>query len=109
MANSKTLKYQVYVDDNFHYMDEDQRYLDGSYADCQSAINRCMQIVDGFLMSAYKEGMPAEELLSKYTSFGEDPWITSKEDECKFSAWTYAERKCKEICNAVKDEVKGHQ
>jgi hypothetical protein len=109
MANSEALKYHVYVDDNFHYMDEDERYLDGSYADCQSAINRCMEIVDRFLMDGYKEGMAAEELLSQYTSFGEDPWITGEANECKFSAWAYAEQKCKEICNAAKDEVKGNQ
>src|SRR5690349_6172562 len=108
MANSKALKYQVYVDDNFHYMDEDERYLDGSYADCQSAINRCMEIVDSFLRDEFKEGMAADDLLRMYHSFGEDPWITSEEDECKFSAWTYAERKCKEICKSAKDETTGN-
>jgi hypothetical protein len=73
MTNSGALKYQIYVDDNFHYMDEDERYFGGSYADCQSAINKCMDIVNSFLMDAYKEGMTAAELLSQYKSFGEDP------------------------------------
>ena len=41
--------YTVFVDDNFHYMDESERYKLGEFADCASAVAACKQIVDEFL------------------------------------------------------------
>ena len=41
--------YTVFVDDNFHYMDESERYKLGEFADCASAMAACKQIVDEFL------------------------------------------------------------
>ena len=51
--------YTVYIDDNFHYMDESERYKLGDFPDCASAIAACKRIVDEFLLTA---GCPAEEL-----------------------------------------------
>ena len=98
MASADSPKYQVYVDDNFHYMDESERYLAGVYDDCQTASGRCREIVDGSLVNEYKQGMSARELLDRYKSFGNDPWISSSDEQCTFSAWSYAEQRCKEIC-----------
>ena len=42
-------KYTVYVDDKFHYMDEDERYKLGEFEDCAAAIAACRRIVDEFL------------------------------------------------------------
>jgi hypothetical protein len=39
-------KYRVFVDDNFHYMDPDERYELGSFEDCESAVAACKRIVD---------------------------------------------------------------
>ena len=86
--------YTVYVDDNFHYMDESERYKLGDFPDCASAIAACKQIVDEFLLAA---ACPAEELLTQYKTFGEDPWISSDDPECKFSARTYADQRCQEL------------
>jgi hypothetical protein len=96
----ETNQYRVFVDSNAHYMDESERYLEGSYEDCGVAVAKCKQIVDGFLSLEHEEGMEAATLLRLYTSFGEDPWISSADKECKFSAWTYAEQRCKEICRS---------
>lgn len=93
-------EYRVLVDDNARYMDEDERYLAGSFTDCACAMARCRYIVDQFLWSEYKEGMEADELLGLYKSFGEDAWISSADDGCKFSAWEYAAERCAEICRA---------
>ena len=41
--------YAVFVDDNFHYMNEDERYKDGNYATLEEAISKCQRIVDDFL------------------------------------------------------------
>ena len=95
-------EYQVYVDENSHYMDETERYSAGFFKDCAAAKATCCRIVDEFLLSNYREGMSADKLLSLYKSFGEDPWISSADEGCKFSAWGYAEERCEEICRKKK-------
>ncbi len=86
--------YTVFVDDNFHYMDESERYKLGEFADCASALVACKQIVDEFLTSC---GANNDELYQQYVTFGEDPWISSEDSECKFSAWNYARERAKEL------------
>lgn len=90
------LTYSVYVDDNFHYMDESERYKLGDFDDCSQAIAACKAVVDNFLAEC--EGRStAEELYKQYTSFGSDPWIRTDDPNCKFSAWSYAEQRCSEL------------
>ena len=67
------MPYVVMVDDNFHYMDEDERYRHGEFSDAGVAIEHCRQIVDEYLESALKPGMSAEELWDSYKSFGGGP------------------------------------
>jgi hypothetical protein len=58
----------VYVDDNFHYMNEDERYSLGAFDSYDAAAAACKKIVDAFL-----QGNPAKtsaELYDHYTSFG---------------------------------------
>ena len=98
MNESNPAAYRVYVDDNFHYMDPDERYPAGAFPDCESARRQCISIVESSLQDQFKPGMTAAELLSRYHSFGEDPWISSPDPDCKFSAWTYAEQRVTEIC-----------
>jgi hypothetical protein len=88
--------YVVFVDDNFHYMDESERYKLGEFADCHSATAACRQIVDEFLANV-SNGRSAKELFEHYTTFGEDPWISTDDPDCKFSAWTYAQERCREL------------
>ena len=80
-------KYTVYVDDNFHYMDESERYRLGEFDDCASAIAACKRIVDEFLLSNRGE---CEDLMATYCMFGDDPFIVSDDPDCKFSARDYA-------------------
>jgi hypothetical protein len=93
------VKYEVYVDDNFHYMDESERYSGGLFDSWEAAEAKCRMIVDEFLQANYKEGMLADELFRQYTLFGEDPWISPLSDERKFSAWDYAATRCQEMCS----------
>ena len=90
-------KYTVYIDDNFHFMDESERYEHGSYRTLAAAVKACKRIVDEFLKEHYKPGMTAEELYSGYTGFGEDPWI-SGDDKDRFLAWDYAKERSDQIC-----------
>ena len=90
------MPYVVMVDDNFHYMDEDERYQHGDFADAEVAIENCRRIVDEYLESAYQPGISAHELWDSYVSFGEDPFILSVDaPEVRFSAWDYAKERCR--------------
>ena len=90
--------YAVYVDDNFHYMDEDERYKLGDFEDCQSAIAACKRIVDGFIT---RKDLPcsADELYEHYLAFGEDPWIRTDDPSCTFSARIYAQERCRGLAS----------
>jgi hypothetical protein len=89
-------RYTVYVDDNYHYMDESERYKLGEFEDCESAIAACQRIVDEHLAHSNPDQSP-EEIFDAYTGFGEDPWIASEDQACKFSAWEYARARSREI------------
>ncbi len=88
----------VYVDDNFHYMDEDERYCLGAFDSIDAAVAACRNIVDEFLKD--NPAKTADELYDQYTSFGEDPWIKGPfpaSDAPSFSAWSYARQRCNEL------------
>jgi hypothetical protein len=88
----------VYVDDNFHYMDEDERYCLGTFNSLDEAVAACRKIVDQFLQDNSAE--TAEELYQSYVMFGEDPWIAgqhSGSDVPAFSARKYAQERCKKL------------
>jgi hypothetical protein len=92
-------KWEVVVDDNYHFMDEDERYTKGRYDTEEEAIAVAKRIVDEFLMSGDRTGSTADQLLSAYRMYGDDPRIPGS----SFSAWGYAEQRCRKIC-APKDE-----
>jgi hypothetical protein len=90
--------YTVMVDDNFHYMDESERYRLAEFGSCAEAIAACRNLIDDYLISAYKSGMEAEQLWASYVTFGEDPFIMTTDEQCKFSAWDYARQRCEALC-----------
>ncbi len=93
------MSYVVWVDDNFHHGDADERYWAGEFADVNQAIERCREIVDDYLRSALKPGMAAGELWESYKCFGEDPFIKAPYGPpVRFSAWDYARVRCVELC-----------
>jgi hypothetical protein len=69
----RNMPYRVLVDDNFHYMDEDQRYELGAFASLEAAIAAAKAVVDNYFEAARKPGITAHELFESYTMFGEDP------------------------------------
>jgi hypothetical protein len=88
----------VHVDDNFHYMDEDERYVLGSFDSYETAVAACWKVVDDFLDS--NSASSANELFESYVSFGEDPWIEGPPqapEQPPFSARDYARNRCKEL------------
>jgi hypothetical protein len=99
--------YKVIADDNFHHMDEEERYEVGVYSSCAEAIAVCKKVVDDFLLPAHKPGMTAEELWSLYTAFGDDAFIVSTDRRCRFSGWEYARQRCEALCEPQQDEEQG--
>jgi hypothetical protein len=99
-SNPPAGDYIVWVDDNFHYGDEDERYKQGQYETYEEAVRVCRDIVDGDLKHNFKEGITSEALYGAYTGFGEDPWIAGDPPpgEPRFSAWEYAKVKAAEMC-----------
>ncbi|MGP8155613.1 MAG: hypothetical protein ACLQMT_01975 [Candidatus Acidiferrales bacterium] len=91
------MTYKVMIDDNFHYMDEEERITHGEFETLEAAIEACKKIVNDCLAHAYTPGASAEKLYAYYTMFGEDPWVLGGEG-VPFSAWTYAKERCAEIC-----------
>ena len=95
--DAEAKNYSVYVDDNFHYMDESERYKLGTFETCEKALAACKRIVDEFLEEGYKEGKSFSELMKQYLLFGDDPFIVTSDKTCSFSARDYARKRCLEL------------
>ena len=86
MNSIKSEKFTVFVDDNFHFMDEGERYSVGNFSTLEEAVAYCRKIVDDYFESVYRNEMTAEQLVDSYATFGEDPFVP----ESRFSAMDYA-------------------
>ena len=87
----ESTKYTVYVDDNFHHMDESYRYELEQYDTWSDAVKVCKMIVDENIKSYIQEGIDVADLYRHYTSVGDDPWVTPVPEGLQyFSAWSYA-------------------
>ena len=69
------MTYKVFVDDNFHFMDESKRHEFDEFPTLDAAIGASKQIVDGYLVSACESGMTADALFESYASFGQDAFV----------------------------------
>lgn len=104
-----TKKYTVYVDDNFHFMDESCRSRGIEYDSYDEAEKYCKSIIDDFLISVikqkshwkqYKDGLTENNLYEQWSGFGEDPFITSKQKNGKqFSSVDYARKRIHQLLN----------
>jgi hypothetical protein len=94
--------YKVMVDDNFHYMDEDERWELGRFATAGEALAACRKLVDESLIEEYRDGATADQLFDRYTSFGDEPFVVALDGAPKvdFSARTYAEQRARELAVA---------
>jgi hypothetical protein len=100
METRRAIRYRVKVDDNFHFMDEDERTEIGIFDSGDEALAACREVVEKSLRHHYKSGMSAAALFEQYKSFGDDPFIVAEGTDVKieFSAWGYAESRCPAIC-----------
>ena len=97
------MSYQVFVDDNFHYMDQEHRYFLGEFDTAEAAVAACQKVVNEVLEEFYKPGMTAAELGTLYALFGEDPFIMGGgSGEVLFSARAYASDQVERITKESK-------
>jgi hypothetical protein len=85
-GRESNMKYTVFIDDNFHYMDESYRCKHGDFETGEEALEAAKRIVDESLASLHTEGMTASKLYDHYVTFGDDPFIIPEDESCKFSA-----------------------
>jgi hypothetical protein len=100
MRASNVARYQVMIDDNFHYMEGDDRAACRAFATAEQAVDACRGLVDRSLMHEYEQGgVTAEALYGRYTDFGDDPFVVALDGapEVKFSAWNYAKQRATEL------------
>jgi hypothetical protein len=101
----KKEKFIVYVDDNFNYMDVNERYTHGEYDSYEAALGASKTLVIAVLNELHTPSMTANELYRAYATFGEEPWIscpsTITESEDRFSAWDYAKEQAKIMCEGL--------
>ena len=91
-------KFTVYIDDNFHFMDKSYRIKYAQYDTIEEAIKTCQVITKLSLLDFFKAEMSFKELILRYQTFGDDPWIDNS-DGITFSAWDYAKEKAKILTN----------
>jgi hypothetical protein len=92
--------YGVLINDNAHYMDENERADHGVFANADDAIAACKETVDDELNKMWKPAMTAKELYRLYIAFGPDPFVVPlnpKDPDVEFSAWTYAKKRSKDL------------
>jgi hypothetical protein len=102
------VRYKVMVDDNFHYMDDNERYEFGTFLNVEDAIAACKNIVESNLAGFIKPGMTAAELYDLYGYFGDDPFILTivpNTGEVHFSAWHYAKERSDALAPASTPSV----
>ncbi len=95
--------YTVFIDDNYHYMDEGERYAIGSYDSLEKAIEACEKITLRSLNDLYEEGITPEALSARWAMFGEDPFIVGCENGVPFSARKYVTTA---LCRSLIDSKK---
>ena len=85
--------FTVFVDDNFHFHDESERYAHDDFESYEEAVTTCKLIVDRDLKNMYSEDKSAASLYDEYTSFGDDPFVRPVPQGERFSAWGYAKQR----------------
>jgi hypothetical protein len=94
-------EFKVMVDDNFHYMDEDERSEHGTFATLDAAVDACRALVDHSLRAGWKPGMSADDLYRQYVAFGDDPFVVAppggEPGKTLFSAHAYARERAAAI------------
>ena len=98
----KSDQYKVFIDDNYHYMDESERYAAGSYDSLEEAVTKCKELTIKSLRDLYEKGITPEKLKAQWSMFGEDPYVFGGDGGVPFSARKFVSTElCKEIIDSL--------
>ena len=92
--------YTVLVDDNFHFMNEEERYTLGTFPTKREALEASLRLVGQDLLDGDLSDTTAEDMIAAYEAGGEDPFIVG----VPFSAWKYAEELARILAGKPADE-----
>jgi hypothetical protein len=95
---------RVLVDDNFHFMDDDERYELGAFDTVEQALSKCREMVDADLAEMAEPSLSPQVLYNLYTSFGRDPFVVcdgADDKAAAWSAWEYAKSRCNDMVPPV--------
>lgn len=70
-------EYKVYVDDNCHFMNEDERYLQGTYDSFEKAVTAARKVIDDFFAGVDIGKLTEEQLFSGWSHYGDNPFIVT--------------------------------
>ena len=99
-------QFKIFVDDNFHSMDESERYEAGSYDSLDEAVNKCKELTIKSLKNLYEKGITPEKLQTQWSMFGEDPYVFGGRGAVPFSARKFVSTElCKEIINSIENAI----
>lgn len=76
-------KFELFVDDNCHHMDDDERYLHGTYDTYEEAVAATKKIIDNCLAGVDHTGMTSEQLYSGWAHYGDNPFIVGDLDNAR--------------------------
>jgi hypothetical protein len=91
------MPYRVTIADNFHYMDESEYADGGEFATYDEALARARAIVLKSLWDNWQPGISPDELMARYTGFGDDPFIVPPAEPA-FSARDFARTRVADVC-----------
>ena len=89
-------EFEVCVDDNWHFMDESERYSHSVHKTFEDAVECCKKMIDNDLEYILKEH-GIDKLYGVYCLSGDDPFIRPTPEGKDFSAGVYAEQRCNQI------------
>lgn len=95
------MSYQISIFTHFRYQDESPDLDQRTFETYPEAVAYCQSIVDEALARHHVPGMTDDDLFDSYTSFEDDPSIIGPPVLDPFSAWDYAEERCRQICGVI--------
>jgi hypothetical protein len=106
MKNEPDKRYEVWSNDNFHYMDAKECIFMGEYGSLEEAEAECRRIVEESVRHLYLLGIKPDKFYDRYINYGEDPFVVGGDPkQPRFSAWDYAKALCERICPDIEVEA----
>ena len=74
-------EYKVYVDDNYHFMNEDERYLQGTYDSLDAAVAAAKKVIDRCFEGIDPRDKTPDQLFHGWSHMGDSPFIVTDDSQ----------------------------